>query len=46
MSRKLNVSLGTSYKFKSKLEKEVDFESAHEWQKTQPSLFDGASDGV
>ena len=46
MSRKLNVSLGTSYKFKSKLEKEVDFKSAHEWQKTQPSLFDGVADGV
>ena len=46
MSRKLNVSLGTSYKFKSKHEKEVDFKSAHEWQKTQPSLFDGVADGV
>jgi len=46
MSRKHNVSLGTSYKFKSKLEEEVDFKSAHQWQKTQPSLFDGAADGV
>ena len=46
MSRKHNVSLGTSYKFKSKLEEGVDFKSAHKWQKTQSSLFDGAADGV
>ena len=46
MSKSNNNKLGTSYRFKSKLIEKPNFNSAHAWQKSQLSLFDGVADGI
>ena len=46
LSKSNNSKLGTSHRFKPMLIEKPNFNSAHTWQKSQLSLFDGVADGV
>ena len=46
LSKSNNSKLGTSHRFKPMLIEKPKFNSAHTWQKSQLSLFDGVADGV